>query len=600
MDKIAILDFGGQYAHLIANRVRRIGVYSEIIEPDTDYEKLLEYKGFIFSGGPASVRDPNSLKCDPRIFEIGVPILGLCYGHQYIAYSLGGNVQGGNVQEYGPADVKINSHQGIFEGLNASEIVWMSHFDQVVKPPKGFEIIAETKDCPIAGLADFKRNIYSLQFHPEVTHTPNGMIILKNFVDLTDAEHSWSMDAYADQILKEIEEKVGDKNAFLMVSGGVDSTVAFTLLDKALGQNKVYGLFVDIGFMRANERIEVEASLKKLGIENLHIYDAGEEFYKALENVYEPEKKRKIIGNLFIDIQERLVNELGLDPENWILAQGTIYPDTIETGNSKSSHTIKTHHNRVERIQKMIDAGKVIEPLEQLYKDEVRAIGEKLGLKKEMVWRHPFPGPGLAVRCLCAKGESYPENVEEVEKKINDFLEKDKLKANILPVKSVGVQGDERTYKHPVVLHGESTDWDVLSKLGSSLTNSFQEVNRVLLGLYPQDFSQLTTHDVFITKSRIKVLQIADKLVMDFLREKGIYGDIWQFPTVLIPVDVGNTGGESIVLRPVNSTDVMSANFYKMSEENLKDLTSRLSKLDGVSGVFYDITNKPPGTIEWE
>ncbi len=598
MDKIAVLDFGGQYAHLIANRIRRLGVYSEIKDGGVSDQELLGYKAIILSGGPTSVSVKDSVKCDPGIFELGVPILGICYGHQLIAHSLGALVEQGKVREYGSANVDFVEKKGIFEGVQNSERVWMSHFDQVVNVPEGFSVVALTEDCPVAAMANYERNIYSVQFHPEVTHTPCGNLILENFVELSNAKRDWSIEGYIDTITKEIVDKVGDKKVFLMISGGVDSTVAFLLLEKALGPDRVYGLFVDIGFMRLNERNEVEAALKAVGVDNLHVYDGTEEYFAALNGIYEPEEKRKIIGNLFLDIQEKVSAELNLNPEEWFLGQGTIYPDTIETGGTKNADTIKTHHNQVDRIKKLDEAGKVIEPINQLYKDEVRMVGEKLGLDEKMVWRHPFPGPGLAVRTLCAKAADIPEGVVELEAKIKGEI--GDVNAKVLPIKSVGVQGDERTYQHPVVLYGKEFSWNDLNSLSTHLTNRFPEVNRVLLGLQPGDFSNLAVPNVFLSKDRISTIQQADKIVMDYLVEAKMDREIWQFPTVLIPVSVGSQNTESIVLRPVCSEEAMTANFYHMDFAKLNELVKRLSAVPGISGIFYDVTNKPPGTIEWE
>lgn len=595
MDKIAVLDFGGQYAHLIANRIRRLGVYSEILDANTRASALTSYKGIILSGGPSSVRSDTGLKCDPKIFELGLPILGICYGHQLIGAMLGGEVEQGKTREYGHATVKFSEKKGVLEGLKNSEDVWMSHFDQVTKAPEGFVVVGSTENCQIAAMADYKKNLYSIQFHPEVTHTPCGKIILENFVKLTGAKREWNIKKYIENITVEIKQKVGDKKVFLLVSGGVDSTVAFLLLAKALGQDRVYGLFVDIGFMRFNERKEVESALKKVGVENLHFYDADDEYFSALKNIYDPEEKRKIIGDLFLEIQQKVSDELNLNPEGWILAQGTIYPDTIETGGTKHADKIKTHHNRVEKIQKLIKEGKVIEPLSQLYKDEVRLVGEILGLSQELVWRHPFPGPALAVRILCAKEPDYPENYEKLEKEINEIVSGDGFKAKILPIKSVGVQGDERTYKHPALLYGKADSWEKLSKLSTVLTNQFPDINRVVYGVASDSFDKFTVKDSSLTRDRISLLQKADKIVMDFIYEVGIDREIWQFPTVLVPIN-----GDSLVLRPVCSEEAMTANFYPMDFAKLNELAKRLGSLKGISGIFYDITNKPPATIEWE
>jgi len=600
MDKIAVLDFGGQYAHLIANRIRRLGVYSEIFDGTTKAARLEGFKGIVLSGGPASLTDPKSVKCDKAIFNLGIPILGICYGHQLLGYYLGGKVHKGRVREYGPAKVKFSERKNFFKGIKPLESVWMSHFDQVIKAPKGFKVVGKTSDCPIAAMADYKKHFYGIQFHPEVTHTPCGNTLLKNFIEITCAKKQWSIDRYIKDILQEIKIKANGKKVFLMISGGVDSTVAFLLLAKALGQNKVYGLFVDTGFMRMNEGKEVAAALKKVGVKNLHVYDASKEYFSALKGVYDPEEKRKIIGNLFLKIQEKVSNELKLNPKDWLLGQGTIYPDTIETGGTKHADKIKTHHNQIERIKELDKQGKIIEPLKQLYKDEVRMVGKKLGLKENMVWRHPFPGPALAVRILCAKKSDLPLNAKELENKINNTIRNFHLKAKILPIKSVGVQGDERTYKHPVMIYGKFPGWDRLSVLSTQLTNRFSEVNRVVFGLYPNKFNTLDTQNSCLTKPRVLTIQKADKIVMDFIETKKIQKSIWQFPTVLIPLSINHLNGESVVLRPVCSEEAMTANFYQMSSDKLKELTKKLPKVKGVAGVFYDITNKPPATIEWE
>lgn len=599
MDKIAVLDFGGQYAHLIANRIRRLGVYSEILDGTVSAKELLSYKGIILSGGPSSVRVETGLRCDLGIFDLGVPVLGICYGHQLIAASLGGSVEQGQIREYGHATVTFSGKDEIFEGVQDNEDVWMSHFDQVITAP-GFKVVASTESCPIAAMVNHERNIYSVQFHPEVTHTPCGNLILENFVDFTHAKREWNIDSYIEDITAQIKEKIGNKKVFLLVSGGVDSTVAFLLLAKALGNSRIYGLFVDTGFMRMNERKEVEEALRGVGIKDLHVYDAGKEYFEALKDVYEPEEKRKIIGQLFLDIQKKVSDDLKLNPDEWILAQGTIYPDTIETGGTKHADKIKTHHNRIPIIQKMISEGKIIEPISQLYKDEVRLVGERLGLNEKLVNRHPFPGPGLAVRCLCVEKEDYPADYEKIEDKISEAFSETGAKFKILPVKSVGVQGDERTYKHPVLVYGKQLQWDDLSILSTRLTNQFPEVNRVVYGLWPETFGDFKVKKSRLTKDRILTIQKADKIVMDYIVEAKIDREIWQFPTVLLPLSLGSQNEESIVLRPVCSQEAMTANFYQMDFEKLNELTKRLVGIGGISAVFYDITSKPPGTIEWE
>lgn len=423
MKKITILDFGGQYAHLIGTRLRKLGCYSEIKETDTPARELRDSSGIIFSGGPQSVYDLNSPTVDPAVFELGIPILGICYGHQLMNHLLGGKVEAGKVKEYGLAKIKAVSNSPFLKKIDSQSVVWMSHGDEVTRLAEGFELIASSDDCQNAAVADEKRKFYGVQFHPEVTHSHQGNQFLSNFIEICGASGTWSLDNFLEKEIHKIKEQVGDKKVFMLVSGGVDSTVAFALLEKALGKSKVYGLFVDTGLMRYQERTEVETALKSIGFDNLHIEERANDFLTALKGKTEPEEKRKIIGDMFLTVQQEVSTRLKLNPAEWLLGQGTIYPDTIETGGTKNADKIKTHHNRVEAIQKLIEEGKVIEPLAELYKDEVRVIGEMLGLPHAMVWRHPFPGPGLGVRILCsAQSEEISDELKQAEKEINQYL----------------------------------------------------------------------------------------------------------------------------------------------------------------------------------
>jgi GMP synthase (glutamine-hydrolysing) len=620
MDKIAVLDFGGQYAHLIANRVRRLNVYSEIFDAATPAAKLRGFKGVILSGGPQSVYDKDAIKCDPGILELGVPLLGICYGHQLLAYLQGAKVEPADYREYGLTQIKVLKKEGVFKGLADLERVWMSHGDSVKNLPPGYEVIGQSPG-EYAAIANFAKNFYGFQFHLEVSHTKSGMKMLDNFLSICGVKKEWKIDNFIEEEIERARALIGDKKVFMLVSGGVDSTVAFALLGRALGPDRVYGLFVDTGFLRFNEREQVEKSLKSLGFDNLHVKDASADFFSALKEVYEPEKKRQIIGELFLKVQAEVVASLGLNPDEWLIGQGTIYPDTIESGGTKNSAKIKTHHNRVSKIEEMIKQGRIIEPLAQLYKDEVRAVGEKLGLPAEIVWRHPFPGPGLAVRCLCAKQANWPEGFRQLEARLNADVAKHGLTARILPVQSVGVQGDFRTYRHPVALIGDS-DFVILDAVATDLINRYTEINRVLWLKAPASIAEtdtvsteqtkmgqvsrnggLAVTDSYLTRERIALLQKADKIVSQFIEEKGISRQIWQFPTVLVPLSVQGSArgaGESIVLRPVESDEAMTANFYRMDLKLLDELIQRLVKIPGISAVFYDVTNKPPGTIEWE
>ena len=597
-NQIAILDFGSQYTHLIARRIRQIGVFSKIFTPDVKFREIKNSKGIILSGGPHSVKN-QKIKYNKNIFKLNIPILGLCYGHQLIAHHFGGQVKSGKTKEYGIAKINILKSFKIFKGLNVSRQVWMSHGDSVIKLPKNFITTSETSGCPISSMAYYKKNIYGLQFHPEVTHTISGLKILGNFVlKICKCQKNWSMDKYWQELQKDIRKKISNKNVFLLVSGGVDSTVCFALLEKILGKKKVFGLHIDNGFLRHNESKWVKASLFKTGFNNLAVIDASQDFLNKLKSITDPEKKREIIGKTFLEVKDRVMKENKMKQADWILAQGTIYPDTIESGSTKHADKIKTHHNRVKEILKLMKAKKLIEPLSELYKDEVRDLGKKLKLPKELLERHPFPGPGLSIRTLCSNGQNKIKNKINLDKRLKRFVGS-KINVASLPLKSVGVQGDNRTYRHPALISG-NISWAKLSKISPQITNKFKEINRVVYLIKPKkiDFKKLKIKRAYLTKKRLNLLRQADKIVMKETKKYKIYKDIWQFPVVLAPVSLNS--GETIILRPIQSKEAMTINFYQMNKNILNSIASKIIKIPGIDLVLYDITNKPPGTIEWE
>ncbi len=604
-EKIAVLDFGGQYAHLIANRIRRLGVYSEIRDSDTSADELKKYKGIIFSGGPMSVYAKNAPHCDKKIFELGIPVFGICYGHQLMQYLLGGEVISGHTKEYGFADLMLEQPVGIFGGLKTKSRVWMSHGDTVIRPAPGFTEAGMTVDCENSALFDLDRHFYGVQFHPEVTHTEEGMKMLDNFLNVCEVKRDWSIEQFIEEEINEIKKKIGDKKVFLLVSGGVDSTVAFALLEKALGSERVFGMMVDTGLMRFEEVKQAQKSLEDAGFKNLHVADKSNEFLNALKGVSDPEEKRKIIGEMFWTVKEDVAEELKLNSDEWLMGQGTIYPDTIETGGTKHADKIKTHHNRVDLVQKMIKAGKVIEPLAQLYKDEVRDLGQKLGLPHEMVWRQPFPGPGLGVRILCIDdSDSEAEKDfsilgQNIQTNLKSKTGLDDVISHVLPINSVGVQGDERTYRHPVALFTKNHDWEVLEQASTAVTNRFTEVNRVILAIGGEVDGEFNLKHCDTSRDRVKLLQKIDYTVMTLMNGEMEKYKIWQFPVVLIPVS-NVEGKESVVLRPIVSTEAMTASFAKIDWELLDKISSEIMKYEEISHVFYDLTHKPPGTIEWE
>ena len=510
--KVIILDFGSQYTQLIARRIREAGVYSEIHPCNINLEQLIKKSpsALIFSGGPASVCEENSPDIDERVFELGIPILGICYGMQLIAKKLGGKVHPSTDREYGRAELIKVKDSILFKDVfdNGTIQVWMSHGDKVEAVPSGFEIIAKTSNIEVAAMEDIKRNIYCLQFHPEVVHTINGEKIIRNFLfDVAGLKSSWTMASFVKSVLEEVPERVGDANVVCGISGGIDSTVVAVLLNKAIGK-RLHCIFVDNGLLRLNEAKEVVHYLTDHFDLNLRYVDAADIFLSRLKGVRDPEKKRKIIGNTFIEIFEKEARSI----ENVkFLAQGTLYPDVIESVSYKGpSAVIKSHHNVGGLPEKM--NLKLIEPLRELFKDEVRRVATELGIPDFLVWRHPFPGPGLAIRII-----------------------------------------------------GE------------------------------------------ITKERLSILRQADKIVETELKDSGWYYKVWQGFAVLLPLKtVGVMGDERtyenvIALRVVDSIDAMTADWSRLPSEILARISNRIiNEVKGVNRVVYDISSKPPSTIEWE
>jgi GMP synthase (glutamine-hydrolysing) len=509
-DKILVLDFGSQYTQLIARRVRESKVYSEIFPFNAPMDKIRNFspKGIILSGGPSSVYDEGAPVPDPEIFRLGIPVLGICYGMQLMAHNLGGKVARSTKREYGRAVLNIDDDNSFLWGISQQTQVWMSHGDRIERLPDGFSVIARTDNSPVAAMAHKEKRFYALQFHPEVVHTDEGTRILQNFVyEVCGCRPTWEMSSFIEWSVADMRERVGDKKVICALSGGVDSSVVALLVHRAVGDNLTC-IFVDNGLLRKDEAEKVRKTFEGHFHLKLICVDARKRFLDRLEGITDPEKKRKIIGNEFIAVFEDEAKKI---PDADFLAQGTLYPDVIESVSFKGpSAVIKSHHNvgGLPEVMKL----KLLEPLRELFKDEVRVLGEELGLPEEICWRHPFPGPGLAIRCI----------------------------------------GD-------------------------------------------------------ITGERLHILRESDSIVLEEIKSAELYRSIWQAFAVVLPIkSVGVMGDERtyesvVAVRAVTSLDGMTADWANLPSEVLGRISSRIiNEVKGVNRVVYDITSKPPGTIEWE
>ncbi len=667
-DRIAVLDFGGQYAHLIATKVRRMRVRTDIVDPMSPLDVFRQYRGLILSGSPALSAYGEGADYNHDIFNLDIPILGLCYGHQEIAKRYGGRIEHTR-REYGPARLRIVAESPIFAGIAGAPVVWMSHGDSVTELPPGYREIACSAYLPgatvgeaveegavaeagleretdvesgatvvragagtrggpgstrpagsepahheqahshrNAAIASEELKRYGFQFHPEVDDSEHGEEMLANFVTgICGCRPTWTIPNYVQEQIVAIRERVGGQKVFLLASGGVDSTVCARLLVAALGDERVHLLHIDNGLMRKDESRAIMDRFRAWGLTgNLHFVDASERFLSALAGLVEPEAKRLAIGNTFIDVCTEEMERIGVSGA--LLAQGTIYPDTIETGGTKRADVIKTHHNRVPIVEEMIAAGRVLEPLQQLYKTEVRELGAALGLDADLLNRHPFPGPGLGVRLLCSRGLDAADRatLERIEQAAARFAAPCRLRALAMPLRSVGVKADLRAYEWPVMLvdarggSGEgSISWDSVLEAAGLIYRRVDGVNRCCYALSPME-GTLEPVVAHVTRERLDLLREADRIVMEGLARHGLMNVVWQCPTVAAPIRVGGKGSELIITRPVLSARAMTARPAIPPDALIREWREAILALPGVSGLCLDVTTKPPGTIEWE
>lgn len=599
MSQIIVLNAGGQYCHLIARRVRELGVHSSVMDIDAPISELSQAAAIIVSGGPRSVREAESPHVDRRVYELGKPILGICYGHQLLARDLDGEVVPGVSKEYGEAKLEVITESVLLGDLpKKSFTVWMSHGDTVMGAPEGFDVVAGTQDCKVAAMEDVRRRFFGVQFHPEVSHTAFGKEILRRFVvDVAGCVKDWDPRRRVDHLIDQIGTQAKGKRVFFLVSGGIDSTVAFHLCVRALGPDCVRGLFVDTGFMRKGEAEQVRSAMLGVPPETLHFADRSADFLKELDNATNPEEKRRRIGDLFMRVQEEEFAKLDLQGGDWLLGQGTIYPDTIESGGTKHSAKIKTHHNRVERVLELMAAGRVIEPLVEFYKDEVRMVAEELGLPADVVNKHPFPGPGLAIRCLCARREVA---VERMGRELSATIGEGAGGWSV-PLRTVGVQGDERSYAQLMVIQGVS-DLVAGGMAARRITNDMKWINRVAVLLHAEGDAGLDgfkIHPALLSRSRLELLREVDAAVTRLLKDSGAYSLMWQCPVGLLPLG-RRAAGETVIVRPVQSRDGMTAEFVPLPANVVAELQRIVPSIAGVEALLYDVTNKPPATIELE
>jgi len=616
IDSIAILDCGAQYTKVIDRRVRELMVRSEVFPLQVEADKLKDFDGIILSGGPKSVWDDDRLEYDEAIFSLGLPILGICYGMHVINKHFGGVVSPGVKNEYGETEIEVDPSCPLFDNLDEKQRVLMSHGDSVDKLAAGF------KSCAVSGhicaaMYNEKLKICGVQFHPEVDLTVNGSAMLGNFLkNICGLAGNYVLEDRIDAAIEKIKEQVGDGQVLVLVSGGVDSAVSAALLSKALSPDKIYAIHVDHGLMRKNESDIICGQLEHLGLKNLIREDAEQKFFNShvtvdgkeigpLTAMDDPEEKRNLIGEVFVKVIQDVSRRLKLDPEKTFWAQGTLRPDLIESGNpdvSATAHKIKTHHNDVEMIRLARARGMVIETNWDWHKDEVRRVARKLGIAENIASRQPFPGPGLAIRSICYNGQGSVDL--EVIEEFNKVLAESgtAYKGNVLPIRSVGVQGDLRSYRHLSLIWGKGCDfdWDHIYRLGNNIPNKVKGVNRVGYVLNKKEIDgQIKCSEFYLSHDSVALLQELDHVVTEKLNKPPMS----QVLAVLVPIGISRKF--SVAIRTFITNDYMTGRpafvGQDVSRETIVELVDEIeNKFDEIDLILYDVTSKPPATVEWQ
>eukprot|EP00457_Paulinella_chromatophora_P003412 gb/GEZN01003419.1/.p1 GENE.gb/GEZN01003419.1/~~gb/GEZN01003419.1/.p1 ORF type:complete len:655 (-),score=122.11 gb/GEZN01003419.1/:143-2107(-) len=627
-DTIAILDAGAQYGKVIDRKVRELKVRSVMLPMNTPAEELSQYRALIISGGPGSVYGKDAPPFTPTLFQLGIPVLGICYGLQLMNYVHGGTVAKGKLREDGVEDLPFNASSQLYKGVRSPAKVLLTHGDCIEKVASGFTVTARTKGGVVASIENEEKRLYATQFHPEVDLTEQGSLMLKNFLyDVAKCEGTFSMQSRKHECLQYLRDTVREQSVLVLVSGGVDSSVCAALLLEALGPDKVFAVHVDTGFMRHKESDLVVDALKHLGLKHLYTSNAEKQFFEAttqhegktsktLQECIEPQEKRVIIGDTFMKVSEEACQQFHLQFNQILLAQGTLRPDLIESASKMaSSHAmvIKTHHNDTAMVRALRDAGRVVEPLKDYHKDEVRELGLDLGLPEELVWRQPFPGPGLAIRILCSDGTPWlPPQLDELLQGL-DELRTDDIGLTLLPIQTVGVQGDGRSYAACVALtckeqQVDKMPWDRLFELALAIPKTYHGVNRVVLAFGPQinDRHLHGCTSTLLNRATCDILRAADQVVNEVLFQSKLLRVLSQVPVILLPADMGVAGARCVAVRPFVTNDFMTGvaavpGTKYMPFEPLKEMVRRIkAEVPGISRVLYDLTSKPPGTTEWE